>query len=147
MRIAPRLLLLSLFGFSAATLAAPSSSCVPVVSGAWIRMTPMMPMGAGFFSVRNPCRAEVVIRGVASARFGDASMHETRIEAGVSRMRPLERVVLRPGDRVDFRPGGRHLMLMRPDARVVPGTTARVDLQLANGRVVPVDFDVRSATP
>ena len=142
-----RLLPFAFLGFAAASPAAPRAACLPVVTDAWVRMTPMMPMGAGFFGIRNPCRGDVVLTGVASTRFGDASMHETRVDGGISRMRPLDRVVLHPGERVEFRPGGRHLMLMQPDSGVSPGTRVRIDLDLADGRRVPVDFDVRSAAP
>ena len=90
---------------------------------------------------------DVVLTGVRSMRFGEASMHETRLEGGVSRMRPLPRVVVPPGGKVDFQPGGRHLMLMAPDARVLPGSRVRIDLQLEDGRRIPVDFDVRGAAP
>jgi hypothetical protein len=74
-------------------------------------------------------------------------MHETRVEGGVSRMLPLDRVVLHPGERVEFRPGGRHLMLMEPDGQVAPGKRVRVEFELADGRRLPVDFDVRGVAP
>jgi hypothetical protein len=148
MHIALRLVPLVFLGLAAASPAAPrAAACTPVVTDAWVRMTPMMPMGAGFFAMRNSCRDDVVLTGVASMRFGDASMHETRVDGGISRMRPLDRVVLHPGERVEFRPGGRHLMLMQPDARVVPGTRVRIELELDDGRHVPVDFAVRGAAP
>ncbi len=142
-----RLMPLVLLAVATASTASPRARCAPVVTDAWIRMTPMMPMGAGFFSLRNPCRAAVVLTGVRSNRFGDTSMHVTRVEGGVSRMRPLPRVVLRPGERADFRPGGRHLMLMAPDTTVAPGSKVRIDLLLGDGRRIPVDFDVRTAAP
>jgi copper(I)-binding protein len=142
-RLAPLLLL----GLGTVATAAPRTACMPVVTQAWVRMTPAMPMGAGFFSLRNPCRSDIVLAGAASPRFGDVSMHETRVEGGVSRMRPLDRVVLRPGERVEFAPGGRHLMLMKPDARVAADGKARIEFELADGRRLPVDFDVRRAAP
>jgi copper(I)-binding protein len=149
MRIAIAIAVASLLitGAAGASGSPPGGACAPVISGAWVRMTPMMPMGAGFFAVRNPCRADLVLTGVASPHFVDASMHETVVDRGISRMRPLARVVIPPGQRVEFRAGGRHLMLMQPDARVAPGRRVRVDLRFADGRRVPVDFDVRSAAP
>jgi copper(I)-binding protein len=149
MRIAIAIALASLLiaGIAAAGEPPSRGSCAPVVSGAWVRMTPMMPMGAGFFAVRNPCRGDLVLTGVASPRFADASMHETQVDRGISRMRPLARVVIHPGERVEFRAGGRHLMLMEPDAQVAPGGRVRVELRFADGRSVPVDFDVRAAAP
>ena len=110
-------------------------------------MTPTMPMGAGFFSLRNPCRADLVLTRAESRRFADVSMHESRLEGGVSRMRPVAGVRLHAGERVDFRPGGRHLMLSAPDSKLRPGTRARIELVFADGRRLPVDFEVRPFAP
>lgn len=120
---------------------------MPIASNARIRMTPMMPMGAGYFALRNPCGSDVVLTGVSTARFRSASMHQTRIDGGISRMLPLERVSIRPGETIDFSPGGRHLMLMSPDASVRTGEKVRLVLQFANGARLPVDFDVQGAAP
>ena len=110
-------------------------------------MTPTMPMGAGFFSLRNPCRADVVLTGAQSRRFADVSMHESRLEGGISRMRPLGGVRLHAGEHVDFQPGGRHLMLAAPDSRLQPDGRARIELVFADGRRLPVDFEVRPFAP
>ena len=147
MRVFHRVLPVLLLALATASHAAPRARCTPVVADAWVRLTPMMPMGAGFFSLRNRCASDVVLTGVASPDFGAASMHETRLEGGISRMRRLPRLVIHPGQRLDFRPGGRHLMLMTPAARVVPGSRVRIELQFADGRTVPVEFGVRSAAP
>lgn len=128
--------------------AAPASTaaCVPTVRDAWIRTAPMMPMGAGFFVLENRCKAAVALTGASSTAFGDVTMHETRVEGGVSRMRPLTRVDLASGASVEFKPGGRHLMLMSPMSPLTAGRRVRIDLVFADGRAVPVDFTVRSAT-
>ncbi|GAB6196061.1 hypothetical protein PAGU2595_013680 [Lysobacter xanthus] len=120
---------------------------MPVVREAWIRMTPTMPMGAGFFRLDNPCRAPVALTGVASPAFADVSMHRTQVQGGISRMQPAPRVDIAAGGRVQFAPGGLHLMLMSPTAKLAPYSRARVELKLADGRKLPVDFVVRSAAP
>ncbi|AXK72002.1 copper chaperone PCu(A)C [Lysobacter sp. TY2-98] len=139
--------LFALVPFATFAGTAKSTPCAPIVRDAWVRMTPMMPMGAGFFVLENRCKAPVAVTGASSPRFGDVSMHETRIEGGMSRMRPLARVDVAPGANAEFHPGGRHLMLMSPTGDVAAGGRVRIDLKLADGRRLPVDFDVRSATP
>ncbi|GAB1595810.1 hypothetical protein PAGU2638_14890 [Lysobacter sp. PAGU 2638] len=104
-------------------------------------------MGAGFFVIDNRCKATVTLVGASSPGFDDVSMHETRVEGGISRMRPLPRVDVVPGTNVAFAAGGRHLMMMSPKSDVHAGGKVRVELKLADGRTLPVDFDVRSATP
>lgn len=128
-----------------AAQAAPRAACMPVVRGAWVRMTPTMPMGAAYFVLENPCRTAAAVTGAASPDFADVSVHETRIEGGVSRMRALPRVELAPGARVAFEPGGRHVMLMAPTRAT--GATVRLELRLADGRVLKVDAPVRRAAP
>lgn len=140
-------MLISLAPLASFAGAPKPAACVPTVRNAWVRMTPMMPMGAGYFVLENRCKAAVTLSSASSPRFGDVSMHETREENGMSRMRPLARVDVAPGTSVEFKPGGRHLMLMSPKGEITPASRVRVDLKLADGRTLPVDFDVRSATP
>lgn len=134
-------------------LAAPKPSavhagaCVPQVRDAWVRMPPMMPMGAGYFVLANPCRTAVTLVGARSDRFADTSMHETRVEGGISRMQPLERVTIEPGGRAAFAPGGRHLMLMQPRGDVTVGSTVRLELELADGRRLTATAPVRAVSP
>lgn len=125
----------------------PSPTCVPQLRDAWVRMPPGMPMGAGYFVLVNPCKAPVVVVAASSDRFADVSLHETRVDGGVSRMAPLADVRLAPGGRVVFVPGGKHLMLMEPRGAVAPGTRVRIELMLADGRRIVTDAPVRAAAP
>ena len=149
MRNALVLLFLGLAALSTTADAARAKpACVPVIRGAWVRMTPVMPIGAGYFTIENPCAMPVTLSGASSARFSDVSMHETRLENGMSRMLPLASQTVAPGHRIEFRPGGRHLMLAMPrEGSAVPTTHLRIDLRLADGRVLPVDFELRRAAP
>ena len=136
-----------LLGFVVLPSHAAPPTCRPVVRDAWIRLPPAMPMGAGFFTLSNPCATPLTLAGATSPRFGDVSMHETRVEQGISRMRPLAPVVVPARGTVAFAPGGRHLMLMAPVSPVKPGERVRVALRLADGRMLPVDFLVKNAAP
>ncbi|HZX80555.1 MAG TPA: copper chaperone PCu(A)C [Lysobacter sp.] len=150
MRHVSTLLLIGLAALSTTAHAAPANAaaCSPVVRGAWVRMTPVMPIGAGYFTIENPCGAPITLTGASSARFSDVTMHETRLENGISRMLPLAAQTIAPGRRIEFRPGGRHLMLAMPRAgSAVPTTHLRIELRLADGRVMPVDFELRRAAP
>lgn len=138
-------LVLAALGASTAVHAGPPTPpCRPIVRDAWVRMTPTMPMGAGYFTLVNPCRAPIVLVGASSDRFESVSMHESRIEQGISRMRPLADVRVDAAGRVDFAPGGRHLMLMSPRGAIAPGTPVRIRLELADGRHLNVAAPVRA---
>lgn len=122
-------------------------SCRPLIEKGWVRMAPGMPMGAAFGVVRNPCDVPVEIVGASSPAFDDVSLHETRLEGGVSRMRAVPRIVMRAGGAAELKPGGLHAMLMKPVADVKPGSRVRVEFELADGRRLPADLPVRASAP
>lgn len=148
-------------GFVAPALAAPSPvaaaapasgqaiGCLPKVEGAWIRMPPAgLPMMAGYARITNPCRAPLAIVGVHSAAFADASLHETRVEGGISRMRATPALRLAPGGSAVLEPGGFHLMLMQPVKPLHAGDRVAIEFTLDDGRRFAAPFEARPiATP
>ena len=77
---------------------ATAAECLPVAKAAWIRLPPVaMPMMGGFARIENPCKATVSIVGAESLAFDDVSLHETREENGVSRMREVTALPVAPG--------------------------------------------------
>ena len=102
-----------------------------------------MPMLAGFGRIENRCPTPVTIVGVSSPAFADTSLHETRIVQGVSKMRALLELRLAPGDAVVLKPGGMHLMLMKPRARLKPGSKVAVSFKLKDGGELLGEFVVR----
>jgi hypothetical protein len=121
------------------------AACLPSIEGGWVRMAPGMPMGVAFGVIRNACDAPVEVTGVSSPQFADVGLHETRIERGISRMRPVPLLPVRAGGAVGLRPGGLHVMLMAPRGPVA--RTIRVDFQLRDGRRIRADLPVRAAAP
>lgn len=123
-------------------------ACVPMITAPWVRMAPAsMPMGAAFAVVENRCAAPVELVDVTSPDFGSVSMHETRVDGGVSRMRAVERLPLPVRARIAFRPGGLHVMLSRPLRALVPGKVVRLVFHLSDGRSIQVDAPVRDSAP
>jgi copper(I)-binding protein len=125
-----------------------AAECLPVAKAAWIRLPPVaMPMMAGFVRIENPCKAPVSIVGAESLAFDDVSLHETREENGVSRMREVAALPIAPGKAVELKPGGLHLMLHGPYQTPVAGEKPVITLKLADGRALPVVFEVRKSAP
>lgn len=148
------LALLSLAALSAAaspvradaTPAPAPATCTPHIAEGWLRAPPMpMPVMAGFARVVNPCTAEVVVTGARSDAFASVELHETSVVDGVSRMRAVAEVPVAAGGETVMRPGGLHLMLMQPVSALAEGDTARIELQLADGRRIVAPFEVRAA--
>lgn len=128
-------------------LAPARAGCLPVVRDAWLRLPPMaMPMLAGFARIENPCPKPVAITGARSAAFGEVSLHETRQDKGMSRMRAVPVLGVPARGSVALQPGGLHLMLMQPGAPITAGARVPVTLVLRDGRSVSALFEVRPAT-
>lgn len=122
------------------------TACVPVVRDAWIRMPPMrMPMLAGFARIDNACEKPVVVVGVSSPAFGSVELHETTIVDGISRMRAVPALQIDARGARQMESGGLHLMLKQPQTMPQIGEKLRVDFNLADGRTVHGEFEVRPA--
>ena len=125
-----------------------ATECLPVAKAAWVRLPPVaMPMMAGFVRIENPCRTPVSIVGAESLAFDDVSLHETREENGVSRMREVANLPIAPGKAAELKPGGLHLMLHGPYQPLVAGEKPVITLKLADGRALPLVFEVRKSAP
>ena len=119
-----------------------------LVERAWIRSAaPNAPMLAGYAHLSNRGDEAISVNGASSAFFMKASLHETLEENGVSKMRSLGNLLLKPGASVDLAPGGKHLMLMQPRGEVKPGQKIPVDFVLGSGQHVSVDFLVSDDAP
>lgn len=122
-----------------------ADACVPVVRDGWIRLVPGgMPMHAGFARIDNPCNAAFTVTGVSGDAYADASLHETTLVDGISRMRALPSLVLPAHGGVELKPGGMHLMLMDPKKPLKPGDHVVLRFDAGKGRVIRGDFVVRA---
>jgi copper(I)-binding protein len=125
-------------------LPACAQECAPQLRDGWIRLSPVkMPMMAGFGRIENHCPKPVTIVAVSSPAFGDASLHETRIVDGVSRMRALPELRIAPDAPAVLKPGGMHLMLMEPRAPLREGSRVAVEFALKDGGVLRGELEVR----
>ena len=117
---------------------------MPRVREGWVRLTPGgMPMHAGFGRIENSCAAPVTIVAASSPSYGSVELHESRIVGGVSRMRAVPELRIRPEDAAVLKPGGLHLMLMQPKATLKPGSKVAIEFELANGGKLLGEFEVR----
>ena len=103
-------------------------------------------MLAGYARIDNTCAAPVEIVSASSPAFADVSLHETRIENGISRMRPLANLPLAAHGSIAFAPGRLHLMLMEPTKPMKAGDHVSIDFTLRDGRRIPGHFELRAPT-
>jgi copper(I)-binding protein len=142
-----RLVLLLLL-MAAALPAVASEACMPVASDGWIRKPPAnLPVMAGYATLENPCDTAVTIVAASTDAFADTSIHVTRIEDGVSRMRVTPALELPAGATVGMEPGGLHLMLVNPKAPLQLGDKVSIAFALEDGRTLTGEFELRSTAP
>jgi copper(I)-binding protein len=140
-----RLLAVSLLTAVAVASSACARECTPRLEDGWLRLPPgSMPMLAGFARIENTCPVPIVLVAARSPAFADVSLHETRLEGGISRMRAVPELPIAAGEKAELKPGGLHLMLMDPRAPVKAGDTVTIELDLKDGRTLRGNFPVRA---
>ena len=133
------LLLCALLG--AAVAAAPP---VLEVRDAWLREPPPSPTTtAGYVTLHNTGTAAITLTGARST-LGRVELHETRVEDGVARMRPVSALTVPPGGRLEFKPGGLHLMLIEPKPAPKAGGRVPLWLQTREAGEIQAEFEVRA---
>jgi copper(I)-binding protein len=99
------------------------------VKGAWVR---------GMVENQNTTGAFMIISSKAPARLVAAQspvarmveIHQTTMEGGVMRMRPVEAIELPAGKAVELKPGGYHVMLMQVPRPLKEGETVPLTLTI-----------------
>jgi copper(I)-binding protein len=115
------------------------------IEQAWVRQVPGSDVAAVYLTLRNTGDKPVSVVGIESPLAGSAMIHQTKIEGGMSRMRPQSALLVPPGQTLKLAPGGIHIMLM--DVRpLATGENVPLVLKLADGTSVRADAQVRPLT-
>lgn len=113
--------------------AGPLEVAAPVVG------EPALPeRAAAYLHLRNPGSAALRVVEVTAEGVQRVELHETSMEDGLMRMRPVDGVEIPPGEVVTLRPGGLHLMLMGVTRELSAGDELPLVLHLEGGGRVPV---------
>lgn len=136
-------ILLMLCASIAANGDAPSTPPNVSASNAWIRWLPSGLPAAAYVTLRNAEQHPVTLLGVSTRDYGAAMFHASRNQNGVETMLPIDRIRIDPHSQVSFAPAGLHIMLMQPSRAVGPGDHVILTLKFADGRSLPVQFEVR----
>ena len=93
----------------------------------WVRATaPGQKVAAAYMEIKSTGPATLI--SVASPVAGMAEVHETTMENGMMKMRPVERLALPAGKTVELKPGGYHIMLMDLKRQLKEGDTVPITL-------------------
>lgn len=98
-------------------LAACSQEALPPLVASDIEILEPMPgmaMSAGYMALTNNSDNDIRLTSVSSPNFASVELHESTIEDGISRMRPVDELVIEPGQTTRLQRGGMHMMLREP---------------------------------
>lgn len=109
------------------------------VAHAWVRLPAVEGRPAAAYFELNGGEAGDTLLAIESPRVATIELHETIMEGGAMRMRPIMSAEVAPGETVSFEPGGRHAMLFGVDPEVTPGTPLALDFRFDSGRDVRVE--------
>ncbi|HEY4213084.1 MAG TPA: copper chaperone PCu(A)C [Steroidobacteraceae bacterium] len=126
--------------------AAAAQTPALTVNSAWIRVTPGSDVASVYLTLVNPGKKPITIVSVESPVAGHAMVHETRIEGGIARMRPVDRITVAPGKTVVFQPEGLHIMLHGVTQKLAVGQSVPLVLQFSDGASMHLNATVRPLT-
>lgn len=114
------------------------------VTYAYVRsVPPTLNNTAAYLTVHNTGKQSVTITGVRCDAAHKAELHESKLELGVMKMRPVPSLTITAGDTTVLQPGGIHIMLIDLKQALTPGDNLTITLELASGETVDTMATVR----
>ena len=109
------------------------------ISNAYIpKMPPSSATLAAYFTITNEGDQTRTIIGIEAAGFEIAHLHKATTSDGVSAMKTLHRLMIKPGETVVAEPGGLHAMLMKPEKAALAEGQVVLKLHFDDGVSVDV---------
>lgn len=114
------------------------------VEEAWVQLPPVPGRpGAAYFTLKSNNDPTKLV-SVTSPLVERVELHETRMEDGVSMMRPAGNLVFPDTLELKFAPGEKHAMLFGLDPALKPGATVPLTFTFHPAPPVTVEAEVRS---
>lgn len=112
-------------------------------SPAWARATPPgVSVAAVYVNVTNAGPSADTLLSASSPVAARVELHQSTVEDGMSRMRPVDGLELPPGKVLKIEPGGLHLMLTGLAQPLVAGTPLLLTLQFRKAGAITLQVDV-----
>jgi copper(I)-binding protein len=100
----------------------------------WIREAPpTAKVLAAYMIIENQGDRDAEITAITSPDFGHTELHQTLVEDGIARMKPVEKLTIPAAGSVSLEPGGMHLMLFDPGRVLRAGDTVVLEIQPRDG--------------
>jgi copper(I)-binding protein len=113
----------------------------------WSRATPKgAKVAGGFMKLINTGSEPDRLIGGSTTAAGKFEIHETAMENGVMKMRPLPKgIEVKPGQTVELKPGSYHLMFVGVTVPFEQGKRVKGTLQFEKAGTVEVEYAVEAA--
>lgn len=134
---------LALFGAPAAE-AGDTTAGKLTIKEAWTRVTPPgAGVAGGFMTITNAGSEPDRLVGGATAISKRVEVHEMSMEAGIMKMRPIEKgLEIKPGETVELKPGGFHMMFIDLTGAPAIGTPVKGQLVFEKAGTVDIEYTV-----
>ncbi|GAA4019649.1 hypothetical protein GCM10022280_19490 [Sphingomonas swuensis] len=126
---------------AALALAAPAAAKAPAMHVTGFAQAGLA-NAAAYVTVHNGGPAADRLVGVTTPAAQSASIHNSVLAGGITRMRPAGAQPISAGGQIAMRPGGLHVMLMGLKAPLRPGTRLPLTLRFARAGSVQVSLPV-----
>ena len=100
---------------------------------------------AAYFDITNNTPDAVTLESVTSKQFKSASLHESKIESGVSKMRPLATLDIAAKSSAVFEPNGKHVMLMQAKQDIWQLETINLEFIFSDGTIITHTVPLRKS--
>ena len=113
----------------------------------WSRATPKgSEVAGGFMTLINTGTESDRLIGGSTVNAGKFEIHESAVEGGVMKMRPLLKgIEIKPGQTVELKPGSYHLMFVGLKAPFEKGKRVKGTLQFEKAGTVEVEYAIEAA--
>jgi copper(I)-binding protein len=120
----------------------PPEAVKVTVEHAWVRLpaAPGVP-GAAYFTLRSNS-SPMTLTSVSSPQVERIELHDSQMDGGVMRMRPIATTQFPDDGVVEFKPGGKHAMLFGIDPAVKPGGKISLTFSFTPAGQIVADADV-----
>ena len=109
------------------------------ITGPWAReLPPVSRNGAAYLSITNKGKAADRLVSASSPMAERVELHETTMDGGMMRMRPVASLVIAPNETRVLEPGGLHFMLVKLKQPLVAGKHFPLTLVFADAGSVDV---------
>lgn len=117
-----------------------------MIHDGWVRAVEDVSAGtAAYFILHNGTESDRVLIAVETEIAERAELHESRLEDGLLRMRPVDNIPVASNSSVELAPGGYHVMLLDLHQPFSTGDLVGVTLHFDDGTILDERLPVQSA--